>query len=286
MKIIKFFAGAFAVLISLLIILSIAGYLLLYDSFSDFKADFQFAKRHLRLELFNRGYLEDLSQDDIRYVYQSKCYRRCHGEAAMITAVLSPAGWFQVVERMRVKENVEISGWEVDVIIRYLEQVYPTTKSRFSYEVRKKVHSAVWRNDLGHGDIYTDVIYVTPEYLHSIGAEHLIDEYNLENFHVFITSFSVHDGEVEMFDLDKVAYMKVSNGEVPSTPPWELRFQTADKHHFESIVRFSKQNDSLDTGKGSKKFEFFIKNVGEVDKRVFEWLLPLDYPAEVSALER
>lgn len=281
MRLLKAIAGLAGVLLFLALFAIAGAYLFLYDSLDDLSADMGLAKRAIKLELFNRGYLEEISQDDFRYIYQKKCYRQCHGEAAMITAVLSPAGWFQVVERMRVKENVEITGREADVIIKYLEQNYPTVTSGFSYEVRKKVHDAVWRHDMGQGDIYCDVIYVTPEYLNSIGAEHLIDEYELDKYHVFITSFSVHDGEVELFDLDKVVVMRSGGREIKSTPFWMLRFQTADKHHFEAVVRFDKKGRPPIVDGGSKEFELVLKGVGGPDERVLRWNLPIAYPSEL-----
>lgn len=285
MRLLKIAGGIIAILLFLSAFTLLGATLLIYDSFADFGADFKVAKQRIKLELFNRGYVEEVSSDDIRYIYQKKCYRQCHGEAAMITAILSPAGWFQVVERMRLKENIKITGREADVIIKYLERTYPTVKSRFSYEVRKKVHAAVWRNDIGHGDIYTDVIYVTPEYLDSIGARHLIDEYQLDNFHVFITSFSVHDGQVELFDLDKISFMRASGRDIPSSPSWMLRFQTADKHHFEAVVRFKKKSGQRILDKGSEPLALILKNIGGVKERVFIWESPLEYPPEVYQQE-
>ncbi len=252
-------------------------YFLFYDSFDDFDEDYKSAKQVARLHLFNKGFVDELNPDDVRYVYQKYCYRKCHGEAAMITAVLSPAGWFQVVERMRVKENVNITGREADIIIKYLEERYPATVSRFTYQVRKKVHHAVWRNDIGQGDIYCDVILATREYLISIGAEHLIREYDLEHYYVFIVSFSVHEGEVALFDLDKVSFLSNSIDRIQATPPWQLRFQTADKHHFEALVRFKKNNISSD----KKWFKLIIKNVGGSEDRVFTWNMPVKYPPEI-----
>ncbi len=200
----------------------------------------------------------------------------------MITAVLSPAGWFQVVERMRVKEGVNISGGEADIIIKYLEETYPTTKSTYSFDVRKKVHEAVWRNDMGQGDIYLDVIYATPEYLSSIGAEYLIDEYDLENYHVYIISFTVHEGELDLFDLDKIVYMRSDLGKIATTPPWRLRFQTADKHHFEALVKFRKKGDDAIVKSGIKWFELVIQGIGGPDDRVYRWNLPIVYPPEIE----
>ncbi len=259
-------------------------YFAFYDSFDDFRADFSTAARAAKIELFNRSFVDNLTEKEVRYVYQKSCYRKCHGDAVMITAVLSPAGWFQVVERMRLKENVQITGREADVIKRYLDSRYPTTKSAYSYETRKKVHHAVWRNDMGQGDIYCDIIYATPEYLKSIGAEHLIKEYDLANYHVFIAGFTVHESTVELFDLDKVVTMKSGGRRSNSSPSWILRFQTADKHHFEGVVRFSKNANSNVVDDNSEWFELIIKGVGGPEDRVFRWTLPIRYPDETAGM--
>lgn len=257
-------------------------YMAFYDSWGDLREDLSTAAQAVKIELYNRGYVDDLTEQEARYVYQKSCYRKCHGEAAMITAVLSPAGWFQVVERMRLKENVQITGREADVIKRYLDRRYPTAKSAYSYETRKKVHHAVWRNDMGQGDIYCDIIYATVEYLKSIGAEHLIKEYDLANYHVFITGFTVHESKIDLIDLDKVVTMRYGGRESKSSPPWNLRFQTADKHHFEGVVRFSKSAKSNVVDDNSEWFELVIKAVGGEEDRVFRWTLPIQYPEEVA----
>ena len=256
-------------------------YSMFYTSRDEFAADIQAYTQAAHLELFNRGYMKELSSEDVRYVYQKRCFRQCHGEAAMITAILSPSGWIQVVERMRMKEKVEISGREADVIIRYLEDKYPTTKSGYPYEVRKQIHNAVWRNDMGQGDIYCDVIYVTNEYLKSIGAEHLIDEYQIKDYDVFIVSFTVHEGEVDTVDLDKIAHLKTSAGVFPTAPPWRLRFQTADKHHYEADIRFAKSASA-----GAKWMELSVSGVGGTKDRVYRWELPIEYPAELAMEEK
>jgi len=266
-----------------LVVLAFLGfYFSVYDSNQDFQDDLRSAKQRLRIEMFKHGYIDKVSQEDSRFIYQNSCYRRCHGEAAMITAVLSSAGWFQVVERMRLKENVNISGREVDTIIKYLDEMYPTTVSRYSFEIRKEVHKAVWKNDIGQADIYTDVIYATPEYLYSIGAEQLIEEYDLDNYHVFITSFSVHDGEVELFDLDYLSSLRTTGLEVGPGTKWEMRFQTADKHHFEAIVRFDKKSIPFDDKTGW--VELVLKNIGQSEPRIFRWDIPIKYPSNFSIL--
>lgn len=254
----------------------------LYNSMDDLAYDLKSAWRVARIELYNREYIKTITQEEVRHIYQKSCYRKCHGEAAMITAVLSEAGWFQVVERMRLKEGVNIAGREADVIIKYLEETYPTTRSEFSFETRKKVHQAVWRNDMGANDIYTDITYATPEYLRSVGALGLIEDYELNKYHVFIVGFTVHEGEVAVADLDKVTILRSPSGSISSSPPWKLRFQTADKHHYEAIVRFAKKGNPDIVTPETKWFEVEIKGVGGPNViRNFKWDLPIVYPDEV-----
>ncbi|MGK7345160.1 MAG: hypothetical protein ACNS63_05065 [Candidatus Nitrospinota bacterium M3_3B_026] len=283
MRIIKKLLGWALGLLVFLGLAALGLYFMIYDSRREFMADFEEGGRKATLALYNMGYVEDLSPSLVRYVYQKSCYRQCHGEAAMITAVLGEAGWIQVVERMRVKENVNITGREADVIIQYLEEKYPNQETGYSYKIRKAVHHAVWRNDMGHGDIYGDIIYATPAYLKSIGADHLIGEYDLDNYHVFIVSFTVHEGEIEPAPLDEVCLLRSPNGRIEPTPPWELRFQTADKHHWEGIVRFAKRPGSPVVGPDTEWMELVIKGVGGAGKRVYRWDLPIKYPPEVVA---
>jgi len=282
MGFIKKLAAVAAFIIFIVICSGILVYFAYYDSLDDLKADLATASRAVKIGMFNRGLVDNLTEKEARYIYVKSCYRKCHGEAAMITAVLSPAGWFQVVERMRLKENVKITGKEADVIKKYLDERYPLAKSAYSFETRKKVHHAVWRNDMGQGDIYCDIVYATPEYFKSIGAEHLIKEYDLAHYYVFIAGFSVHENSLELIDLDKVTTMRSGGRESNSSPPWHLRFQTADKHHFEGIVRFSKDGDSNVIDNSSKWLELVIKGVGGDEDRVFRWNLPIKYPEEVT----
>lgn len=257
-------------------------YLMIYDSRRELMADVEEGRQRLTLALYNMGWIDDVPSPIARYVYQRSCYRQCHGEAAMITAVLGEAGWIQVVERMRVKENVEITGREADLIIQHLEEKYPGRKTGYPYTVRKAVHHAVWRNDMGGGDIYGDIIYATPVYLKSIGAGHLIEEYDLANYHVFIASFSVHEGEINPAPLDEACILRSPNGQAEPTPPWKLRFQTADKHHWEGVVRFAKRSSSPIIGPGVEWMELVIKGIGGKE-RVYRWDLPIEYPPEALA---
>jgi hypothetical protein len=253
-----------------------------YNSTDDLAYDLQSAWRVARIELYNREYIKTITQEEVRHIYQKSCYRKCHGEGAMITAVLSEAGWFQVVERMRVKEGVSIAGREADIIIKYLEETYPTSRSEFSFETRKKVHQAVWRNDMGANDIYTDVTYATAEYLRSVGALGLIEDYELNKYHVFLIGFTVHEGEVALADLDKVCQLRSPAGSIAPAPPWKLRFQTSDKHHYEAIVRFARRGSPDIVTPETKRFELEIKGVGGPDvTRVFKWDLPIAYPEEL-----
>ncbi len=262
-------------------LLTTAALFTLYHSGEGLSTDMDSLKSAIHLKLFRYNLLSTLTPDEVTRLYEGKCYRKCHGEAAMITVVLPSGGWFQVVERMRVKENVDITGNEAEAIIRHLDERYPKTKSRFTYEVRKAVHNAVWRNDMGQGDIYCDVIYVSREYLTSIGAEYLIDEYDVQHYDAFLINFTVHEGEIALSDLDKITELRTPLGVVRSTPPWRLRFQTADKHHYEGLVRFDKSNPIIADPRATW-IELAIKGVGGADTRTYRWDRNLKYPDEIE----
>ncbi|MDH5638827.1 MAG: hypothetical protein OEZ04_10070, partial [Nitrospinota bacterium] len=128
-------------------------------------------------------------------------------------------------------------------------------------------------------DIYCDIVHATPEYLKSIGAEHLIDEYQLKDYDVFIVAFTVHEGEVALAELDNIAWLRTAKGKAPTVPPWRLRFQTADKHHYEADIRFKKVTGGKNT---PKWMELIIDGVGGPESRVFRWELPIKYPKEIE----
>ena len=268
-------------LLVFLTLLAGAAVFTLYRSGDGLSTDWDSLKSTIRLQLFRHNIISVLTPDEVTRLYQGKCYRKCHGESAMITVVLPSAGWFQLVERMRVKENVDITGTEAEAIIRHLDEKYPKTKSRFTYEVRKQVHNTVWRNDMGQGDIYCDVIYVSREYLISIGAEHLIDEYDVAHYHVYLINFTVHEGEIALSDLDKITELRTPLGVMPTTPPWRLRFQTADKHHYEGIVRFDKSNPVVAKPEAAW-LELAIKGIGGSATRTYKWDRDLKYPEELK----
>ncbi len=250
-----------------------------YRNMDEFSRDIEIAYDAARINLYRWQVIERLEPREIRQVYQRSCYRQCHGEAVMLTTVLSPAGWIQVVERMRVKKGVDISGREADLIIQYLENEYPVVRSPYSYTVRKQTHDAVWRNDAGEGDIYADIIYATPEYLRSIGMAQQIEEYEVREYHVFIISLTVHEGVVPAYDMDAISSLVVDDfEEIQTAPPWSLRFETADRHHYEAMIRFPR----MDRGEPKKRLTLRLKTIGGAPLREYTWDFPLNYPDEVE----
>ncbi|MBI5185585.1 MAG: hypothetical protein HZA01_07650 [Nitrospinae bacterium] len=240
------------------------------------------AREYAKLFLFRRGFVESLDQDEIFRLYQQKCYRRCHGEAAMITVVLPPAGWMQIVERMRVQQGVDISGREADAIIRYLELKYPSQRSNVPYSVRMEINRSLWRNDVGYGDLYVDVIFGTPVYFDAMNAGGMAEEYGAKESLVFIVSLTVHEGRVKSYPMEKLAFLRINGKEYPPLDGWRLRFDTADGHHLEGVLRFPKKDLSGKNiaGPGTKSMELVLKNLETDKERVYQWDLPIRYPRE------
>jgi hypothetical protein len=241
---------------------------------SGIRDDIDYLYSLTRILMFRYSLIDTLGEIDTKVLYQQKCYRRCHGEDVIKTAVLPPAGWIQVVDKMRMEKGVEMTGKEVDVITNYLKDTYPVLQSTLPYKVVKQIHRLLWRNDIGYGDVYADIIYATPQYLKSISAHELIKKYDAENNMVFIISLNVHDGRLEHYPLDEITFLRVNNKEYPANKGWELRFETGDNHHREGIVKFKKDIIAENT----EYFELIIRNMAVRHDRVFRWDLPIVYP--------
>ena len=265
-------------------ILLLLGLLAAYSHTRGGAEDIQRLKEALTLYLFRYGVVESLTPEETQRLYQQKCYRRCHGEAAMITAILPPSGWMQIVERMRVQEGVVISGREADEIIRFLELKYPVHRSSVPYSVRREINRLLWKNDVGYGDLYVDVIYGTPVYFDSINARSLAEDYGAAEKIVFIVSMTVHEGRVKNYPLEKMAYLKVDGRKYLPSEDWRRRIETADGHHREGVLIFSRKDPSGRDllGPDARDMELVLQNLESSTDRIYSWKLPIPYPKEFS----
>ncbi len=263
------------------------GLMAAYSQISGGKEDLQRLKEYAKLFLYNRGFVQSLSPEETYRLYQQKCYRRCHGEAAMITAILPPAGWMQIVERMRVQQGVAMTGKEAEVIIHYMDLKYPSRKSSIPYAIRRKINKLLWRNDVGYGDVYADINFGTKVYFDAINARSLGHEYEVRDYLIFIISLTVHEGKVKHYPMDKMTFLRVDGKEYPPADDWQLRLETADGHHVEGLLRFSKKDvngkEVLQPDTGS--MELVIKNLETVKDRIYHWDLPIPYPEEYEYKE-
>ncbi len=261
--------------------MAIFGFLFAYSKTRGGGEDLKRLGEYSRLFLFRHGIVKSLDEKEIYRLYQQKCYRKCHGEAVMITAVLPPAGWMQIVERMRVQQGAIMTGKEANMIIRYLDLKYPANKSSIPYRVRREINRLLWKNDIGYGDLYVDVIYGTDVYFDSINARNLMDEYGVHENIVFVIGFTVHDGKVKHYPLEKMAFLKIGGKEYASVGGWLIRIETADGHHYEGVLRFPKKGASgKDILSTAKNMKLILRNLETSQDRVYQWDFPIPYPKE------
>src|SRR3989338_3529650 len=86
-----------------------------------------------KLFMFKHSIIKNLSEKEARVLYQQKCYRKCHGDEVIKMVLLPPAGWIEVVDRMRAEKGVEMTSKEADVITNYLKETYPVPQSNLPY---------------------------------------------------------------------------------------------------------------------------------------------------------
>jgi len=233
-----------------------------------------------RVFLFRHGFIKSLNDQEVFNLYQQKCFRQCHGQSVMITVVLPPAGWMQIVERMRVQEGLQMNGREAEAIIRYLERKFPATRSSVPYKIRRKINRLLWKNDVGFGDVYLDVIYGTPVYFDSINAKNLAMDYKADSSIVFIVSLTVHEGKLRNYPMGKMSFLRIGGKEYSPVDAWKLRFQSADGHHREGVLRFPRKDASGRDllGPGTKSMQLVIKNLATKRDRIYKWEFPIHYP--------
>lgn len=274
------------IILALVGVAVLAGLLFAYSKTRGGAEDLKHLEEHAKLVLFRHGLIKTLSQRESYRLYEKKCYRKCHGEAVMITAILPPSGWMQIVERMRVQQDVAMTGKEAGAIIRYLELRYPSHKSSVPYQIRRKINRLLWKNDIGYGDLYVDVIYGTKVYFDSINASNLAEEYGIHDNLVFLMSLTVHDGKVKHYPIERMSVLQVGEREFTPMSKWWLRFETADGHHYEGILRFLRKDAS---GKDiinpdTKSMKLVIKNMETTEDRVYQWDFPILYPKEYDKI--
>jgi hypothetical protein len=264
------------ILIISLIVISISVSVVFFaiSEVSGIKDDIHYIYSLTKLFMYRHSLIKKLNEKDSRVLYLQKCYRKCHGEEAITRVLLPLGGWIEIVDRMKMQMGVEMTGKEVDAITNYLKDTFPIPRSTLPFRVVKQIQRLLWRNDIGYGDVYLDINYATPQYLKAIGAPELIKKYDAENNIVFIISLTIHDGTLPHYPLDEKSFLRVNNKEYPANKGWELRFETADNHHREGIVKFKKDLVNEKT----EYIELIVKNLATNIDRVFRYDLPIVYP--------
>ena len=152
--------------------------------------------------MFRHSVVKELTSMEVSGLFNSACNRNCHSMEVIHEAIHTSLGWAQVVERMKKENGVKLNPRESEVVIRYLQDNYPTPHAKFPPETIKAVKRLVWRNDIGYGDIYVDIFYATKEYFLAIESLVEAEKYLVDRNLVFIIDLTVHTGRLSVFPYD------------------------------------------------------------------------------------
>lgn len=132
------------------------------------------------------------------------------------------------------------------------------------------------RSDQGEGNVNVEVTYATTEYFQSIGGTAEAGKYGLDKNLVFIISLNTHSVDLSSYTLDTLTYLRDDQGnEYYALPGWEAKDDSS--HHRSGVLKFpgiDAQGKQV-IGRDTKFFEIIIKNVAEINERIFRWELPL-----------
>jgi len=123
------------------------------------------------------------------------------------------------------------------------------------------------------GGISIDAVWSTPELYEATGNGQLIEEYELDDYHVFELMLTAHSGDLREHDYLETSVLLIDDAEIKAV---KADFISNDSHHPAILIKFPKQdeggNDYLTSA--SKSVEFLLKDLEGVAERKFKWELP------------
>lgn len=115
------------------------------------------------------------------------------------------------------------------------------------------------QRDQGEGAVEIEVIYVTPEYLRSGGAE--AARYEPQKYSVFLVSMNTHSVDLSPYDIVAISELRAGG---QTLRPLRWISTSDDSHHRAGVLIFPKVDLA-------QPVEFLIKTIAGVPVRTFRW---------------
>lgn len=225
---------------------------------------------------YRHGWVDRLSESEIRRLYQRSCTRRCHGREVIEKGPKTAAEWEGVVARMAAPDRAQLDERLAELILRHLQTHFlSNVPTVLPPATMRHVKQYLWRSDFGESDLFLDLIYVPREQarlLRYLGVRNQPALPQKET--VFIVFVNTHSGRVPEWNLAQMAQLSVDGAAALPGSKWEVLYRDGQQHHNQGMLIFP----AFDRTE-AKAMEVTLR-LGGLGTRVFQWQLPVPPLAE------
>lgn len=263
----KAFFVTLAVFIAFLAVLAFAVFLIIVDTRPMGKMEYLY--RVGKLNAFRYTGLGNLSETEIKLVYEGRCTRKCHSRDVVERSAHNVREWEEIIGRMRAANKANVTNSEAVVITTYLTRHFGSNiPTILTAEGGKYLKKYLWRSDFGESDLYVDIIYTPTEYFNFIGGSSVVEGYEAGRYTLFKVYINTHQNKLAPFPLERLAILKTNEGREYKPVLWKVIYESADYHHREGLLIFKK----IDNG---PSISLSLMDLPGQKERVFQWELPI-----------
>ena len=257
-----------SIFIGFLAALALATFLILVDTSPMGRMEYLFETG--RLTLFRYTGLGNMSDRDLKLIYEGRCTRKCHSRDVVERSAHNVREWEEIIGRMRAVNKANVTDSEATVITAYLTKRFGSNiPTILTAEGGKYLKKYLWRSDFGESDLYVDIIYTPKEYFNFIGGDSAVEGYEADRYTLFKVYINTHQNKLAPYPLERLAILKTGNGKEYKPELWKVLYESADYHHREGMFVFK----GVDTNATSMSLS--LMDLPGQKERIFQWDLPI-----------
>lgn len=129
-------------------------------------------------------------------------------------------------------------------------------------EERSGGAASLTQQDSGEGGVTVEATWVTDEHAETDAIAAKLEQYPLDRYVAFHLKLDTHSGDLNEYDLVRIAYLTVDGGTSQAAVTWVS--QSNDSHHREGLLVFVRPD-------GGKTVELTLRDIAGVSQRVLRW---------------
>ena len=264
----KAFLITSSIFIGFLAALALVTFLILVDTSPMGRMEYLFERG--RLSLFRYTGLGKMSDQDIKFIYEGRCTRKCHSRDVVERSAHNVREWEEIIGRMRGVNKADVTDSEATVITAYLTKRFGSNiPTILTAEGGKYLKKYLWRSDFGESDLYVDIIFTPIQYFNFIGGSSTVEGYEAGRYTLFKVYINTHQNKLSPYPLERLAILKTSEGKEYRPEMWKVIYESADYHHREGMLVFKNVDNN------STSMSLSLMDLPGQKERIFQWDLSI-----------